>query len=55
MIPARQAINTVALRFLKIHSSTQIHTCGQNKHFKFCCFCSVVAEDSVPVGSGAAS
>jgi hypothetical protein len=55
MIPACKTINTVAPRILKIHSSTHIRTCGQNKHFKFCGFCSGVAEYSVLVGRGAAS
>jgi hypothetical protein len=50
-----QAINTVALRVLKIKSSTQISTCGQNKHFEFCRFCSGVAEVSVLVGCDARS
>jgi len=51
---ACQAINTVAVRVLKIRSSTQICTCGQNKHFEFCGICGV-AEDSVLVGLGAGS
>jgi len=52
---ACQVINTVALRVLKIQSSTQLRTCGQNKHFEFCGFCCVVAKDSVPVGCDAGS